>query len=80
MAEASPTGCDHSNSHIPEGLLEQLVVPRQRHIRPEHVERGRRLERARTYDNRDVVHQVAAELLRVSAAFSVLIPRTFVSG
>jgi hypothetical protein len=68
MAEDSPTGCEGSSRTIPDGLLEQLVVPYPRHIRPEQVERGRRLERARTYDNRDVVHQVAAELLRVSAA------------
>jgi hypothetical protein len=66
MAEDSPTGCRGSRT-IPEGLLERLVVPYPRQIRPEQVERGRRLDAARTYDNRDVVRQVAAELLRVSA-------------
>ena len=53
---------------IPDGLLEQLLDAASRDIRPDRVERGRRHERYRTFDNRDVVRQVATELLRVSAA------------
>lgn len=55
---------------LPEGLLEHLVGAQETtpdDLRRLRVARGRRHARYRTFDNTDVVRQVATELLRVSA-------------
>lgn len=65
MAKATQTA-----RTLPEGLLEQLVggqEPTSDGVRQARVARGRRHARYRTFDNTDVVRQVATELLRVSA-------------
>lgn len=52
---------------IPDGLVAHLVEQAAATPDQERVARGRRHQRFRTFDNTDVVRQVATELLRVSA-------------
>ncbi len=64
MAEASPNGLVAS---LPAGLLEQLTAGPTVTLRAAHVARARRHAAVRAFDDREVVVEIASQLLLLSA-------------
>ena len=65
MGQADHTSRDLRTTSVPEGLLAELTATPV--IRLDEVERGRRHAADRAYDDGDVVVEIAAQLLSLSA-------------
>ena len=51
---------------VPEGLLDELAAPAANGIRPAQVARARRHAAARSFDDGQVVDEIASQLLALS--------------
>jgi hypothetical protein len=68
MADAPRTDHDAASSagELPQGLLAELAAPTGGRIRRDEVDRARRHAAARTFDDGEVVEEIATQLLALS--------------